>query len=64
MYEIINIRDQVGLELVEIDVEVTVESKRSSDGGNDLGNQSVEVGERGRGDAQVSSANVVDAINQ
>lgn len=64
MYEIVNIRDQVGLELVKIDVEVTVESERSRDGGNDLGNQSVEVGERGRGDTQVSSTNVVDAINQ
>jgi hypothetical protein len=38
-------RNQVGLELVQIDVEGTVESKRCGNGGNDLGDETVEVGE-------------------
>ena len=37
-------RNQVGLELVQIDVEGTVESEGSGDGGNNLSNQPVQVG--------------------
>ena len=38
---------QVGLELVQVDVEGTIESEGSSDGRDDLGNKAVEVGEAG-----------------
>ena len=36
-------RNEVRLELVEIDVEGAVEAEGSGDGGDDLGNQAVEV---------------------
>lgn len=35
--------NQVGLELVEIDVEGTVESERRGDGADNLGDETVEV---------------------
>jgi hypothetical protein len=53
-------RDQVGLELVQVDIERTVKPERCRDGRNDLGNETVEVGERRRSNAKVSSTNVVD----
>lgn len=53
--------DEVGLELVQVDVEGTVESKRGGDRGDDLSDQPVEVGVGGRLDAEVSSADLVDA---
>lgn len=54
--------NQVSLELVQIDVEGTIESQGAGDGGDDLGDQSVEVGERWRLDTEVSSADVVDSL--
>ena len=57
-------RNQIGLELVQVDVQGTVKSKRGSDGRHDLSNETVEVGEGGRGDAKVSSTDVVDAVHQ
>jgi hypothetical protein len=56
------IRNQVGLELVDIDVEGSIETKRSSQGGDDLGNQSIQVGVRGSVDAQIVSADIVDGF--
>jgi len=35
------VRDQVGLELVQVDIERTVEAKRGSDGGDNLSDQAV-----------------------
>lgn len=55
-------RNQIGLELVQIDVQRTVESKRGSDGRHNLSNKTVEVGEGRRGDAKVSSTDVVDTV--
>jgi hypothetical protein len=55
-------RNQVGLELVEIDVEGTVESEGGGDGGDDLGDESVKVGVSGRLDTEVLSADVVDGF--
>jgi hypothetical protein len=57
-------RNQIGLELVQINVQGTVKSKRGSDGRHDLSNETVEVGKGGRGDAEVSSTNVVDTVHQ
>ena len=45
--------NQVGLELCKINVESTVETKRSSDGGHDLSHQTVEVGVRWPLDVQI-----------
>jgi hypothetical protein len=57
-------RNQIGLELVQVDVQGTVESKRGSDGRHNLSNETIEVGEGGRGDAKVSSTDIVDAGRQ
>lgn len=56
------VRNQVGLELVKVDVERTVESQRGGDGGNNLGDHSVEVLEGGSRNIEVSSAHVVDGL--
>ena len=53
---------QVGLELSEIHVQGTIKSQRSSDGGHNLANQSVQVGVGGSLNVQVSSADVVDGF--
>ena len=54
--------DQVGLELVQVDVQGTVESEGSGDGRDNLGNQTVEVGEAGGRDIQVFLADVIDGL--
>jgi hypothetical protein len=55
--------DQVGLELVEVDVERAVEAERRGDRRDNLRDEAVEVGERGRGNAEVAAADVVDAAS-
>ena len=57
-------RNQIGLELVQINVQRSVKSKRGSDGRHNLSNETVEVGEGRRSDAKVSSTDVVDAVHQ
>lgn len=54
--------NEVGLELVEIDVEGAIESERRSDGANDLSNQTVKVLVRRAGDIEVAAADVVDSL--
>ena len=56
------VRYQVGLELGQINVEGTVESKGGSDGGDDLSNQSVQVGVGRPFNVKVASANVIDGL--
>lgn len=56
------VRDQVGLELVQVDVESTVEAQRGGDGRDDLSNQAVEVLVARAGDVQIPSADVVDGL--
>ena len=53
---------KVGLELVQINVERTVESQRGCDGADNLGNQTVEVLVVGPGDIQAATADVVDSL--
>ena len=53
---------QVRLELVEIDVQATIESERSGDRRDDLGDESVQVGEARRGDVEVLLADLVDGF--
>jgi hypothetical protein len=53
---------QVGLELVQIDIQSTIEAKRRSNGRDDLGNQTVEVLKARAGDVQVPPADVVDSL--
>ena len=53
---------QVGLELGDIDVKGTIESEGSGQGGDNLGDESVEVGVGGSLDVEVSSADIVDGF--
>jgi len=53
---------QVGLELSQVDVQGTIESQGGGDGGDDLTNQSVQVGVGWSLDVQVTSADVVDGL--
>jgi len=56
------VRHQVSLELGDIDVEGTIESEGGRQGGDDLGDQSVEVGVGGSLDVEVSTADIVDGL--
>jgi hypothetical protein len=56
------IRHQVGLELSNIDVEGSIKTKRSSQGGDNLGNETVQVGVGGSFDIQTTSADVVHSF--
>ncbi|KAI7091893.1 Tubulin alpha [Hortaea werneckii] len=56
------VRDQVGLELVQVDVEGAVKAERGGDRGDDLGDQAVQVLVVGTLDAEVASANVVNGL--
>ena len=53
---------QVGLELSNINVQSTIESEGGSEGGDDLGNESVQVGVGWSLDIEVSSADIVDGL--
>jgi hypothetical protein len=54
--------DQVGLELSDVHIEGTVEPEGGGEGGDDLGDESVEVGVGGSLDVEVSPADVVDGL--
>lgn len=56
------IGDQVGLELVEVDIERAIEPQGRGDGADDLGNQAVQVLVARAGDVQVATADVVDSL--
>jgi hypothetical protein len=56
------VRDKVGLELVQVDVQGTIETQGSGDGANDLGDQSVQVLVVGTGNVQVALADVIDSL--
>jgi len=53
---------QVGLELSDIDVEGTIESEGGSQRGDDLSDESVQVGVGGSLNIEVSSADIVDGL--
>ena len=56
------IGDQVGLELGEVYIESSVKSQRGSDGGDNLANQTIEIGVGWSLDVQVTAADVVDGL--
>ena len=49
------IRYQIRLELCQIDIELSVEPERCCQGGNDLRDESIQVGVRGSVDVEVSA---------
>ena len=53
---------KICLELCEIHVQCTVETKGGRDGGDDLADQTVEVGVGGSLDIQVPAADIVDCL--
>ena len=56
------VRDEVGLELSHINVKGTIESEGGSEGGDDLGDESVQVGVGGSLDVEVTTADIVDGF--
>ena len=56
------VRNQVGLELVQVDVQGTIETEGGGDGADNLSNQTVEVVVRWAGDTQVLAADLEDSI--
>ena len=53
---------QVGLELIQIHIESAVKPQRGSDGGHNLGDQTVEVGVGRPLDVQIPPADVIDGL--
>jgi hypothetical protein len=56
------VRNKVGLELVEIDVERTIKSERRGNGADNLSNKAVQVLVRRSGDIEVATADIVDSL--
>jgi len=56
------VRDQIGLEFSDVYVQGSIESQRGSQRGNNLSNQSVEVGVSRSFDVQLSSADVINCF--
>ncbi len=56
------IRHQVGLELVQVDVECSVEAKTGGDGADDLSDQTVKMLVAGTRDVEIATADVVDGF--
>lgn len=53
---------QIGLELCQINIEGTIKSKGSSDGGNNLANEPVDVGVGKMLNVEVPTADVIDSL--
>eukprot|EP00760_Papus_ankaliazontas_P018112 PhM_4_TR17429/c0_g1_i1/m.78134 len=53
---------EVGLELRDVDVEGAVEAEGGGEGGDDLGDEAVEVGVGGALDVEVPSANIINCL--
>ncbi len=56
------VRNQIGLEFIQIDIEGTIESQRRGDGADNLSNQAIQVLERRPGNIKVAAANIVDGF--
>jgi hypothetical protein len=56
------VRHKVGLELVEINIERTVETQTGGDGADNLGNQAVQMLIVGTGNVQAATADIVDSL--
>ena len=54
--------NQVSLKLIQIDIESSIESKRSCNRRDNLTNQTVKVGVAGTSDSQIPLANIVDCF--
>ena len=55
-------RNQVGLEFVQVDIEGTIETQGSSDRGDNLSDQAVQIREAGLGDVELVLADIEDRL--
>lgn len=55
-------RNQVGLELIQVDVESTIETQTGGDGAHNLGDEAVQLVVTRALNAQVSSADIIDSL--
>lgn len=58
----VDIRYEIGLELVEINVEGSIKSERSSDRRYNLGDETVKVSEARRGNSKLGLADIVNSL--
>ena len=56
------VRHQVGLELIKVHIQGTIEAEGGSDGRDNLANDSVEVGVGRALNIQVATADVIDGL--
>jgi len=56
------VRHKVNLELVDIDVQRALEAERSGEGGNDLGDETVQVGVGRTRDIKIATADVIESL--
>jgi hypothetical protein len=56
------VRHKVGLELIEINIESTIEAQTRSNGADNLSNQAVEMFVVGTRNVQVATADIVDSL--
>jgi hypothetical protein len=56
------VRHQVGLELVQVDIESTVETQAGGDGADNLSNQTVQMLVVGTRNVQAAAADIVDSL--
>lgn len=56
------IRDKISLEFIQINIKTATESDRSSQGGNNLGDHSVQVGISRSFNIQIASADVIESL--
>ena len=54
--------DQVGLELVQVDIQCTIEPQARGNGADDLSNEAVEVVIVGAGNVEAATADVIDSF--
>jgi hypothetical protein len=57
-----NLRNEISLELVQVNVETAIESERCGDAGDNLGDEPVQVGEARLRNTKVLLADFVDSL--
>jgi hypothetical protein len=57
-----DIRNEIGLEFVQIHIETAVEPQGGCNTGDNLGNESIKICERRRADVKVLFANIVNSF--
>ena len=62
LFVIPGVGDQVGLELSQINIESSVKPERCGDGGDNLTNQTIQIGVRGAFNIEIPPADVVDGL--